>query len=139
MIDYNYETEFKLLSEEKYSLWLQELIASENKIEGNISFIFCDDSYLLKINKQYLDHDTYTDIITFDYCEGDTISSDIFISIERIDENAKIFNVSFNKELTRVMAHGVLHLIGYNDKTDEESVEMRKKEEEKIKMFHVEH
>ncbi len=139
MIDYNYETEFKLLSEEKYSLWLQELIASENKIEGNISFIFCDDSYLLKINKQYLDHDTYTDIITFDYCEGDTISSDIFISIERIEENAKIFNVSFNKELTRVMAHGVLHLIGYNDKTDEESVEMRKKEEEKIKMFHVEH
>jgi rRNA maturation RNase YbeY len=139
MINYNYETDFRLLSEEKSSLWLKELISSEGKIEGDLSFIFCDDAYLLDINQKYLNHDTYTDIITFDYCEGDIISSDVFISVERVEENSKTFDVSFVKELTRVMAHGVLHLIGYNDKTDEQSVEMRKKEEEKIKMFHVEH
>lgn len=139
MINYNYETDFRLLSEEKSSLWLKELISSEGKTEGDLSFIFCDDAYLLDINQKYLNHDTYTDIITFDYCEGDIISSDVFISVERVEENSKIFDVCFVKELTRVMAHGVLHLIGYNDKTDEQSVEMRKKEEEKIKMFHVEH
>ncbi|MBU2995906.1 rRNA maturation RNase YbeY [Cellulophaga baltica] len=139
MIEFNYETDFKLNSEDKNISWIQEIISSEGKTEGDVSFIFCNDKYLLDINQRYLDHDTYTDIITFDYCEGDLISSDIFISVERVEENSKIFNVSFDKEMSRVMAHGVLHLIGYNDKTDEQSVEMKKKEEEKIKMFHVEH
>ncbi len=107
---------------------IEFLISNENKIDGELSFIFCSDNYLLGINKNYLKHDFYTDVITFDYCENDIISGDIFISIERIKENAKTFNTTFENELYRVMIHGILHLVGYNDKTDKEQKQMREKE-----------
>ena len=138
MINFNYETEFILDNEQAFSDWLSAVIVSENKNEGEINYIFCDDEYLHNINMQYLNHDTLTDIISFDYTEGDVISGDIFISIERVEDNANDFNVSFNEELKRVLAHGVLHYCGYKDKSDSDALLMRAKEEEKIKMFHVE-
>jgi rRNA maturation RNase YbeY len=104
-----------------------------------LDYIFCDDEYLLKINQDYLDHDTYTDIITFPYGDLNVIAGDIFISVERVKENAVNFRVDFELELKRVMAHGVLHLLGYGDKSEEEVLQMRLKEDEKIKLFHVEH
>ena len=109
---------------------IEALIFNENKKEGELSFVFCSDAYLLKMNIDYLKHDFYTDVITFDYTEGDIISGDVFISIERIKENAEKYNVSFENELQRVMIHGVLHLVGYKDKTEEELKQMRKKENE---------
>lgn len=138
MISFNYETEFQLDHETRYEEWLSAVIVSEEKKEGEISYIFCDDDYLLEINKQYLDHDTLTDIISFDYTMGNEISGDIFISVERVKDNAVDFNVTFEEELRRVMAHGVLHYCGYKDKTEADKQLMRNKEEEKIAMFHVE-
>jgi len=105
-----------------------DLIILEGKMEGEISIIFCTDDYLLKINKDFLNHDYYTDIITFNYVSGNIISGDLFISIERVKENAKFFNVKFIEELERVILHGILHLIGYDDKTTEQKEEIRKKE-----------
>lgn len=139
MISYNYETEFELTNEEVFSKWVSAIIESESKKEGEINYIFCDDDYLLEINQQYLDHDTLTDIISFDYSVGNELHGDIFISIERVRENAEEFNVSFDEELKRVMAHGVLHYCGYKDKTESDEKLMRSKEDEKIIMFHVEH
>ncbi|MBN8640923.1 MAG: rRNA maturation RNase YbeY [Flavobacteriales bacterium] len=139
MISYNYETEFELSNEDVFSTWISTIIESESKKEGEINYIFCDDDYLLEINQQYLDHDTLTDIISFDYSVGNELHGDIFISIERVRENAEEFNVSFDEELKRVMAHGVLHYCGYKDKTESDEQLMRSKEDEKIKMFHVEH
>ena len=138
MITFNYETEFKLSNETKYSNWISKVITSENKIEGEINYIFCDDEYLLEINQQYLNHDTLTDIISFDYSIGNEISGDIFISVERVKENAEVFKVSFDEEIKRVMAHGILHYCGYKDKTETDEKMMRTKEEEKIKLFHEE-
>lgn len=105
------------------------LINNEIKIFGNISVIFCSDDYLLNVNKQYLDHNYYTDIITFDYVDNDVISGDLFISIDRIRENAKEFDKSFINELYRVVFHGVLHLVGYDDKTPEDQEFMTEKED----------
>jgi rRNA maturation RNase YbeY len=139
MISFNYELEFQLENEEQFSSWISNLILSENKKEGDINYIFCDDEYILEINKQYLDHDYYTDIISFDYSVGNELHGDIFVSIERVRENAVEFDVTFDEELKRVLAHGVLHYCGYKDKTEEEELLMRSKEDEKIKMFHVEH
>ena len=139
MISFNYELEFQLENEEQYSSWISNVISSENKKEGDINYIFCDDEYILEINKQYLDHDYYTDIISFDYSVGNELHGDIFVSIERVRENAVEFDVTFDEELKRVLAHGVLHYCGYKDKTEEEELLMRSKEDEKIKMFHVEH
>ena len=139
MISFNYELEFQLENEEQYSSWISNVISSENKKEGDINYIFCDDEYILEINKQYLDHDYYTDIISFDYSVGNELHGDIFVSIERVRENAIEFEVTFDEELKRVLAHGVLHYCGYKDKTEEEELLMRTKEDEKIKMFHVEH
>ena len=107
MIDFNYETDFELSDEVKYAEWISEVIASEGKKEGEISYIFCDDEYLLEINQQHLDHDTLTDIISFDYTIGNEISGDIFISVERVKDNALDFNVPFAEELLRVMSHGI--------------------------------
>jgi len=107
---------------------INKLILSELKSVGNINIIFCSDDYLLKMNEQYLNHDYYTDIITFDYVENSLISGDLFISVERVKENAVKFGESFIRELYRVIFHGVLHLTGYSDKLDEEKVVMRKKE-----------
>ena len=138
MISFNYEIDFELPNETEISSWLSKIILSENKKEGDINYIFCNDEYLLQINQQYLDHDTLTDIISFDYCVGNELHGDIFISIERVRENASDFAVKFDEEILRVMAHGVLHYCGYKDKSDDEEKLMRQKEEEKIKLFHVE-
>ena len=138
MISFNYETDFELGDEALFSNWITKIITSENKFEGEINYIFCDDDYLHKINLQYLNHDTLTDIISFDYSEGNFLQGDIFISIERVQDNATDFNISLLEELKRVMAHGILHYCGYKDKSIEEEKVMRQKEEEKMKMFHVE-
>lgn len=138
MIYFNYETTFELVNESSYEKWISTIIQSEGKEEGEINYIFCDDDYLHKINVDYLDHDTLTDIISFDYSEGNFLQGDIFISVERVRDNATDFNTNFEEEIKRVMAHGVLHYCGYKDKSDEESLLMRKKEDEKISLFHVE-
>lgn len=104
------------------------LIINELKKAGNICIVFCSDKYLLDINRQYLDHNYYTDIVTFDYVENSTISGDLFISIDRVKENAEKYNTSFVKELFRVVFHGILHIIGYNDKTEDEKMKMRQME-----------
>jgi len=108
---------------------IKQLINSELADLGNISVVFCSDNYLLNINKQYLNHNYYTDIVTFDYGENSVISGDLFISVDRVTENAKIFNKAFYNELYRVVFHGILHLVGYNDKTNEEKRVMRNKED----------
>ena len=138
MIDFNYENEFTLDNELMYSEWLSKVIESENKNEGEINYIFCDDDYLHNINVEYLNHDTLTDIISFDYSVGNELNGDIFISIERVHDNALDFKVPFTEELKRVMVHGILHYCGYKDKTDKDELVMREKEDEKIKLFHVE-
>jgi rRNA maturation RNase YbeY len=138
MISFNYETEFELQNESDFSKWLSEVILSENKKEGEINYIFCDDDYLLEINQQYLDHDTLTDIISFDYSVGNEINGDIFVSVERVKENASDYKVTFHEEIQRVLVHGILHYCGYKDKTESDELIMRAKEEEKMKMFHVE-
>jgi rRNA maturation RNase YbeY len=135
MISFNYEIDFELVNEEVYSRWISSVILSENKKEGEINYIFCDDVYLHKLNLEYLNHDTLTDIISFDYSVGNELSGDVFISVERVEENAGDFKVSFEEELKRVMAHGVLHYCGYQDKSESDEKIMRSKEEEKIKMF----
>ena len=139
MISFNYEIDFTLENYQAYEDWLSEVITSENKTEGEINYIFCDDDYLLEINQQYLDHDTLTDIISFDYSIGNDLHGDIFIAIDRVKENALDFNVSFEEELKRVLVHGILHYCGYKDKSENEEKLMRQKEDEKIKMFHVKH
>ena len=138
MIDFVYESDFETVDLNKYTDWLNSLIISENKIPGELCFILSTDENVLKINKQYLGHSDYTDVITFDYTKGNEIHGDIFISTERIQENAKRYKVEKEEELRRVMAHGVLHLIGYTDKTEEGKMEMTGKENEKLEMFHVE-
>ena len=138
MINFNYENEFNLENEEVIANWLSAVIVSENKKEGEINYIFCDDEYLLKINIEYLDHDTLTDIISFDYTVGNEINGDIFISVERVQDNAIDFNVSFDEELKRVLVHGLLHYCGYKDKGEQDELLMRSKEDEKLAMFHVE-
>ncbi len=138
MIQFNYETEFQLDNEEVFAKWISAVIISENKKEGDINYIFCDDDYLHKINLEHLGHDTLTDIISFDYSMGNELHGDIFVSIERVIDNALDFQVSFDEELKRVLAHGVLHYCGYKDKSESDERVMRSKEDEKIAMFHVE-
>lgn len=139
MISFNYETPFILENESVYEDWISRIIVSEGFEEGEINYIFCDDAYLHKINMEYLNHDTLTDIISFDYTVGNVLQGDIFVSIERVQDNATDYKVSFDEELKRVLSHGVLHYCGYKDKSPEDEVIMRNKEDEKIKMFHVEH
>ena len=123
------ECDFTLSKQDARSRWIINSIINEGKRVGGVSFVFCSDEYLLEKNIQFLDHDTYTDIITFDYCEGDIISGDIFVSVERVIENANAFGVDFEDELDRVLIHGVLHLAGYQDKSKEEVNTMREKED----------
>ena len=139
MIEYHYETNFKLEGEKDFTDWITRICKVEMQTLGPLTYIFCSDGYLLEVNKKYLDHDTFTDIITFDYTEGKELSGDIFISTDRLRENAATFGVSFREELLRVMVHGVLHLMGYKDKTDQDRALMRNKENEMIALFHVEH
>lgn len=123
------DTAFTLKDQRKIKNWIENLIASQQKITGEISYVFCSDEYLLSVNKEHLNHDYYTDIITFDYCENKLISGDLFISIDRIKENAKQYNTSNKNELHRVMAHGVLHLLGFKDKTVKDAKKMREMED----------
>lgn len=128
MIAFNSEIEFDLDNPEIVSQWISATILEEEFKEGEINYIFCSDDYLLDLNINHLKHNTLTDIISFDYTIGNLISGDIFISIDRILENAKNFEVSFKDELHRVMIHGILHYCRYNDKSKEEKLEMRTKE-----------
>ena len=123
------ECDFTPSKKDARSRWIINSIINESKKVGELSFIFCTDEYLLEKNIQFLDHDTYTDIITFNYCEGDIISGDIFVSVERVTENANAFGVDFEDELDRVLIHGVLHLAGYHDKSKKEVNTMREKED----------
>lgn len=135
MIIFNYETEFKLEDEEGTNKWIQNCIERDGFELGEINYIFCDDTYLHKMNVEFLQHDTLTDIISFDYTLGKLIGGDIFISIERVKENAKKFNVLFEDELHRVIIHGVLHYMKHKDKTDEEKEIMRSKENDSLKFL----
>lgn len=120
---------FDIENEEIITNWITNVIKSENKVLGELAYVFCSDDYLLKINIEHLNHDTYTDVITFNYCEDNIVSGDIFISIDRVKENAIEFLSTFQNELNRVMIHGVLHLIGYNDKSPEQQLQMTGKED----------
>jgi rRNA maturation RNase YbeY len=128
MISFNYETDFILEDTDRASSWISETILEENHKEGEINYIFCSDDYLYKINVDFLDHDTLTDIISFDYSVGKELHGDIYISVDRVKENASDFNVSFEDEISRVMIHGVLHYCGYKDKSEADEKEMRSKE-----------
>ena len=127
-ISFNYEMDFQLDNEELMSRWIANTIVSEGFTAGEINYIFCDDAYLLDLNIEFLNHDTLTDIISFDYTLGKLINGDVYISIQRVRENADDFGVSFANELHRVMIHGILHYCGYKDKTKDEITEMRSKE-----------
>ncbi len=132
MINFNYETDFKLSNEAKYAKWIAQVIVSEGCVEGDINYIFCDDDYLHNVNVNYLNHDTLTDIISFDYSVGNKLHGDVFISVERVADNAQDFSVSFDEELKRVMVHGILHYCGYKDKSDSDQLTMRSKEDHYI-------
>ena len=129
MIRFFFEnTDFKFKAKAKARQWLKLVAESEIRRVGEISIIFCSDNYILDVNRKYLQHDYFTDIITFDYCEADTLSGDLFISVDSVRENSIEYGTSFEDELSRVMVHGVLHLIGYDDHTDADIKTMRQKE-----------
>jgi len=132
MIVFNYETPFELLNEIQTQEWIQKVVADNGFEIGEINYVFCDDNYLHKLNVEFLNHDTLTDIISFDNTLGKLISGDIFISIERVEENAKDFKVSFENELHRVMIHGVLHYMGYKYKSDDDKIKMRNAENQAL-------
>jgi len=132
MIVFNYETPFELPNEIQTQEWIQKVVADNGFEIGEINYVFCDDNYLHKLNVEFLNHDTLTDIISFDNTLGKLISGDIFIYIERVEENAKDFKVSFENELHRVMIHGVLHYMGYKDKSDDDKIKMRNAENQAL-------
>ena len=129
MISFHSEVPFEISDSDATVLWLSSIISQENYNEGEVSIVFCDDEFLHKLNVEFLNHDTLTDVISFDYSIGKEIHGEIFISIDRIRENANEFNQNFDTELSRVMAHGVLHYCGYKDKSTSEAAIMRSKEE----------
>jgi rRNA maturation RNase YbeY len=135
MLEFHSENDFKLDDLEQLRDWISLSITKMGKQAGDLNYIFCNDDYLIKINQDYLNHDTYTDIISFDYSDKDILSGDIFISTERVEENANTFQVSFKEELRRVLIHGVLHFAGYKDKSEEESKEMRKQEDKYLAIY----
>lgn len=128
MITFQNTSKFKVKDLRKKKIWLNSISKNEGKDIGSLNFLFIDDKEMLKYNKKYLQHESYTDIITFDNSLNNKIAGDIVISLERVNENAKYYQVSYNYELERVMAHGLLHLLGYNDKNKEEKIIIRKKE-----------
>lgn len=128
------DVDYTLKDKLKIKRWIQQTVASESKKSGDINIIFCSDEYLLEVNKQYLNHDYYTDIITFNY-NTDKINGDLFISLDRVTDNANQNNVPRETELLRVIIHGVLHLLAYNDKTAKEEKEIRAKEDSYIKIY----
>lgn len=134
---YNDLIDFKLKNKSKIKLWIKQIVTLEKKALGTINFIFTSDDELLKKNREFLNHNTLTDIITFDYCDSNTISGDIFISIDRINYNSKKFKVGFEEELKRVIIHGILHLCGYTDKTKIAADLIRKKENWALEKFNL--
>ena len=135
MITFEYIAESPFQPSVNHKIWLQRVIRKEGKLPGDISYIFCDDEYMLVRNQSFLNHDTYTDIITFDDCFGDVVSGSILISLDRVGENAAKFGKTFENEFLRVLVHGTLHLCGYKDKTDEEAKIMRQKEDESLALL----
>lgn len=129
---FNEDTSYVLKDKKKLKKWVQVIIENHHKSLGEINFVFCSDDYLHKMNLEYLQHDTLTDIITFDYCENDTISGDLFISIDRVKDNAAHLKIKLVDELHRVMIHGVLHLIGFKDKSKQDAATMRSQEEKSL-------
>lgn len=126
---HNADSSYTLKNKRAISSWITSAIIEEGKELAEVSYVFCSDDYLLKINQDHLNHDTYTDIITFDYTENGIISSEIYISVDRVKENAKGLGVAMLDEMHRVIIHGVLHLCGYKDKSDKQAAEMRAKED----------
>jgi rRNA maturation RNase YbeY len=129
------EVPFPKINKRKTTTWINKVIANHNKNPGPITFIFCSDEEILKINKQFLKHNYYTDIITFDYSEGDKLSGDLFISLETVKTNSEKYKTGYEDELHRVMIHGILHLCGFNDKTPEEKIIMTEKENDALSLF----
>lgn len=129
------DIQFELENRQTVIKWINQVIKDQKSSLGTINYIFCTDEYLLKLNKQYLDHDTYTDIITFDYSTPNVLSGEIYISIDRVEENSKKFKCTFSNELHRVIIHGILHLSGQGDKTEEESKMMRSKEDHYLNLI----
>lgn len=128
MIEFNSIDDFELVNSTDTISWLSSVVEAEKKKVGEINYIFCDDAYLHKMNVEFLNHDTLTDVISFDYTSGDIVSGDIYISVERVEENATDFKTTFRDELNRVMVHGILHYCGYKDKSSEDAKLMRSKE-----------
>ena len=137
MIDFVYNTDFQIENDRVFSRWLVEVAAAENCLIHDLVFLFVSDQELLAMNNKHLKHNYFTDVITFGELEGDKISGNIAISVDRVLDNSKIYDVSFDEELKRVMVHGLLHIIGYNDKTKKEKLTMSQKEADALKMFHV--
>ena len=137
-IEYRYNTKFKLSNEASVSSWLNQVVISERRVLGILTYAFFNDEDLKKMNIKYLNHYNYTDVISFNDSSDEKVGGDIAISIDRVIENATHFNVSFDEELKRVMVHGLLHFLGFNDKTKEEKLKMTQAESLKMKMFHVE-
>ena len=135
MIEFNYEIDFKLHNENALKAWLETCIRDRGFKTGEINYIFCNDDDLLKLNVEFLKHDTLTDIISFDYSLGKLIGGDIYISVERVRENAKQFSQQSENEMNRVMIHGILHYMGYKDKSEKERLEMREQEENCLKLL----
>lgn len=139
MITFEYIAESAFKPSVNHKIWLQKVIRKEGRVPGDISYIFCDDEYMLTQNQAFLNHDTYTDIITFDDCFGDVVAGSILISLDRVKENADKFGKTFENELLRVVVHGTLHLCGYKDKTDDEAKVMRQKEDESLALLTSSH
>lgn len=135
MVGFNYELDYKISNEESYRDWILSCVLSYDFTVGDINYIFCDDIYLLKMNNEFLSHDTLTDIISFDYTIGGCLGGDVFISLDRVKENALEYDFSFEEELKRVMIHGVLHYVGFKDKTAEDKALMRKEEDKCLLLF----
>lgn len=138
-IQYTYNTPFSIKNESGYSKWLAKVIESEQCVVGEIVYAFFNDKEVKALNNRHLGRDYYTDVLSFNDSYEKTINGNIAISVDRVKENAKTFGVAFDHEMLRVMVHGLLHFMGYNDSNEDEKSEMTKKENEKIKMFHVEH
>ena len=137
MIDFVYNTDFRLANKEIFSRWLISVANDEGYLIDTLVFLFVDDNEILEMNKKFLKHDYYTDVITFGDLKGKKISGDIAISIERVLDNSKIYGVEFEDELKRVMVHGLLHIMGYSDKASDDKSVMSQKENKAMKMFHV--
>lgn len=136
MIRFEFQEEYNFKPTLEHKQWIKEIVRRENKTPGDISYFFCSDEYIYHQNVHFLNHDTLTDIITFDDCVENLVQGNILISFDRVEENAGEFGVGLEDEILRVLAHGVLHLCGYKDKTDEEAVLMRTKEDEAIRLYY---